>query len=1112
MEHAANQHVLREMSAVPPGRAVLLHGPAGSGKTAAALEVYRQYAPPGELPAARLLAPNETACETLKNRLREVWSGAMLAPGVMTFHALARRILAATGCTVRPIGAARQRLLLRRIVRDLHAEGHLPSLAAVHDAPGLIDSLLKTLAELKRATAEPEELLRRVGFSSGPAGDVLRIYHRYQQVLRETRQCDADGTLWLARDALRDRPAADPSSPGLPGLRTLIVDGFTDFTPTQMEILALLRRCLERLIVTLPLPAKDDGRERLWTWTRRTHHRLRKAFGGELHEIALSRAAEGPGGKIACALFRYEDALAPPAGLAILAAPGIEAEVREVGRRIKHLLAAKNHPMPRVAVLARDLSAYRPILDHVFAQLHLPIRRPARPLSEIPVIRFCFAVSDLGRTDTAGGQPMLSFSRIRGVLRSSYFRPEALGEFDAEIVAAAESLLRWGNVTGGREACAQAVERMLRQIGETAADDDESPPTVPCRFDAAAVRAAGALLEALFDLARRACVPAGLLAIPEAMGLRETIRRQDDLAVVARDLAALEMLRRTAENLSDLLDMDSPDDLDVFRDALKEVSLPGERSENLLDVLDVLDARAGRWDHVFLLGCDEGQFPRRFADSSLLGESDRRAWHDAGVSLDLRGDLTAREMLLFYLAVSRAEQSLTLSYRKTDAAGRPGAPGAFLQSLLDAMGGPDALKEQGVLSSPPLGQFLPPPENIATEEEALAAVVRSELVSDATPVPTVLREWVEAHLPHRLRRARLGAAVLQRRWTPPLGEFDGRLADETLRENFRQRMPETVFSAAQLGTYNQCPWQYFARYVLRLAPLETPQRQLQAVDLGLFCHDVLCDTMRELATKSPDRTVNLSEIPPEKLEAAFGCAFERQVRRVEERRPVYPALWKIQQEQWRNLLRNYLRSQQEDKCFRPRCLHFELSFGRGKAPAGKTDPASRAEPVEIEIPSENGAPAKRIRLCGRIDRVDRVHTDAGKGLFVVDYKTGRLPQRKEIASGQNVQIPLYAAALEKLLGEPAPGGAFHSLRDGKKTFFAAVKQHGQTLRLDGKYEEDRARSLAAVARAVEGIAEGRFDLHPADEKTCERCEYRYICHFSPSRQEYFRSGAKEAQP
>lgn len=1121
MELSGRQNGPLEQLLASDARAVLLHGPAGAGKTTLALEAYRRCAPPGQIPTAWLLAPNDTTARALQRRLLETaGTGVLLHPHMVTFEELAGRILSAAGGQVRRIGALRRRLLLKRIVRERHAAGELSALTPAVDTPGMVTALQRSISELKRATADPEELTRRVGSHPGPAGDVLKVYRAYQQALNDADACDAEGAAWLARDFLRSSFAQSPDTPpatlGLANLQTLIVEGFTDFTPTQLEILALLQPRLGKLIVTLPLPDEKDDRNRLWLWTRRTGARLREALGPDMREIALTprenrrgsvppkTGAEDVAGQSPATLrtparhiFRYDVASARPAGLEIIAAPGMEAEVRDVARRIKRLLLSGD--VGGIAVLARDIEPYRPVIARVLGQMRIPVRSAEKTLSEIPVVRFCLAVVDLARP-AAGLQLPFAFGNILRVLRNSYFAPETLGAFDATTVSCAEMILRRGNVLSGRDACREAVQRLVQQADANNDEDDESP-ALPLT-DPAALRTAGDLLEAMFDLSENSQTPAGLLAMLEKLQLPSIARRQDAAERIARDLRAINALQQNIVHLADILDMDSSEDLDVLREALSDVSLPAPRGESRVDVLSVLDARALRWDHVFLLGCDEGAFPRRFTDSALLGEADRRAWHDAGVRLDLRADLTAREMLLFYLAISRAEKHLTVSYRKSDATGRPGAPGGFLQSLIDTFGGFGALRTDGALTSPPIGRFLPPLIDIATANEALAATVVGEFQQGAT-TPPAISAWTKQNDNPRLARALLGVRTLRKRWkTGTCSVYDGRLSDETLLQELRRTVPaKTIFSAAQLSTYNQCPWRYFAKFLLRLAPLESPRRELEPVRRGRFCHNVLFATLWRLADET-GRSVPITRLEPDKLLNFFENAFDDEARKVESRRPVYPALWDIQREQMRTQLREYLLSQQADEPFSPECLHFELSFGREKIPANWTDRNSIPEPVEVKTP------AGVIHLCGRIDRVDRVHTAAGEGLFVVDYKTGSAPSPKETIEGRNTQIPLYTLAVESLLGEKTLGGSFHSLRENKPSLFASVKVHRGKVKEEEKYVENREQAMEAIGRAVEGIAAGKFDLLPA-KGACDYCEYRRVCHFSPARDELRRAPSGE---
>jgi len=308
------------------------------------------------------------------------------------------------------------------------------------------------------------------------------------------------------------------------------------------------------------------------------------------------------------------------------------------------------------------------------------------------------------------------------------------------------------------------------------------------------------MLNRLFDIASAATGPAGLIGLIDALGLQQPDCPLMPVEYVARDLRALATLRSALENLPDVAP--KPEHL---ADALSQISLPGPRGESLVDVFDVLDARAMRWDHVFLLGCGEGQFPLRFSETSLLSEADRQNWDSRGVHLDRRSDLTAREMLLFYLAASRADLSLTRSHRHSDTGGKASAPGSFLLSLLEPFGGVDALRMAGQLETIPPGRFSPPAGQAASPDEALIAAMTAMFKPDC-PENDGAIAFAGAELPLQLHRVAMGLWAGYRRWLPgPCNEFDGRLTDPALRAMLAGRYPrQTVFSASQLGAFGQC--------------------------------------------------------------------------------------------------------------------------------------------------------------------------------------------------------------------------------------------------------------------------------------------------------------------
>lgn len=1059
---------------------VLLRGPAASGKTATALALYRHHAQADQ--RCLFLVPNAPAARVVRARLlAEAPGGVVVQPRVMTFADLVGRLLAEGDFPGAMLSPFRRHLLLRGIVDDLNARGELAALAPVADTPGLVVCLDRAIAELKRAAVEPEALARAVGRRRGKTAELVAVYRRYQDHLHASKTYDPEGLTWLARDRLAAWPG--PGLPaGLGDVRAAVADGFTDFTPTEMDILVHLSRLLPRVLITLPLA--EDGRNRLWHWTTRTAQTVRRRFQGRLAEIVLSRETPAPPqAALWDRVFDYDlDAprCAPPAGLSVIAASGTEAEVAAVARRIKRLLI-NGAPAGGIAVLARSMDAYRPTIQRVFDAYRIPLRSARSPLREAPIVRFAL--------DAARLAPQFAYRDVLHVLRSSYFRPQALGEFDAATVAAAESIVRYGNVIAGQDAYAGAARRLAARLERRDADGDEDGPRLPHATPQQVGRAAE-MLDALFALARQAAQAqgAGLAMIVERLQLAAAACDHDDPQLVARDLRALAAL---AGALRELPKPAPP--LAAVEQALGAVTCPPAATESVVDAMNVLDARALRYRHVFVLGLTEGQFPRRFVEGALISERDRRDWTARDVALDTRGDLTAREMLLLYLAASRADDTLTLSFLDSDAAGRAAAPSSFLTSLLDPAGGLEAAQAAGIVERIGPGQFLPPRGEVAADNEAATAAVAGLFDRAHDPEGAALA-WAATAAPQRLAAAAAGLFARHRRWRrAPCDTFDGRIGDADLLAHLDERFRDAVFSATQLNAFGTCPWQFFASYVLGLEPIEPPADRLTPLDRGLFCHRVLFAVGTRLA-KELGPGFELARADRARVLALLDEAVERESAAAEVRGAAYPALQRIQQQQMRDELAAYLTDQLSRAApLDARCLHFELAFGLGARPPGQTDAASAPEPLAIDTPTGP------ILLRGKIDRIDRVRHEDHSGLLVIDYKTGRLPGRSDIDAGRSLQLALYAAACRTLLGQECLGGAFHQIGgDGKQSWLAPFVAYGEGFRSQKDFEQRRDTVMQRVGEFIQAIRAGRFDVLPSHD--CPGwCAFRRICHYARHR-------------
>jgi ATP-dependent helicase/nuclease subunit B len=1069
---------LQEQIENAQGPVVVLTGPAGCGKTTTALDVYSSGMGDDGAAQCMLVAPNAPAADHInKLLLARSDTGAIAGARVNTFFRLAAGILAGSEAPGRRISPFQRHLLLAGIVDELLKGGRLKALGAVADTPGLVVALDRAIAELKRAAIEPDALAEAAGSGPPKERDLLSVYQCYQDRLQSGGLFDVEGQIWLARDLLA---AQSDNLPGLAGVSSLIVDGFTDFTPTQLEILDLLSRKDRRILITLP--HDEDHRDRMWFWTHRTLNAIRSRFGDRVSIIHAppGAATRTPLAKLPDTLFDLDAEITdPPPGLEVISAPNVDAEAAAVAREIKRLLLDGARP-GSIAVLARSLEPYRQTIQRVFALHNLPVAETAGKLSDAPVVRFLL--------DTAETAPQYPHTAVLRIISNSYFRPESLGDFDATDAAVAELIIRQGNVLEGRSSYAQAADR-LTWMATRNSPEDEDPQTAgllqlgPIEVTPDRIASAAGLLEALFDAIQSA--GGNPLAISDSLQIARTVMNLNDPTLIARDLRALAAIDQVIGEL------DEPPAGAALRTALSQATCPAGRAESLVDILDVLDARALRYKHVFLIGLGEGHFPAKPTDNSLLGEAQRIRWSTHQVALDSRGDLASREMLLFYLAASRADVSLTLSYVTSDASGRPSGPGSFLTSLLEPVGGIETLQNKGFYRDIPLGSFLPDRNEIACAQDALTSAASGWFDPDRGPDDASMA-WVAKHNPQKLTRLAGGLWASHKRWrTGPGGAFDGRLNDPNLTAELKRRYPEQiVFSASSLNAFGQCPWRYFASYVLGLEPLAVPQRMLQPTSRGQFVHNVLFATMTRLfdAAGGP---VSPSNVTDEEMTETLQGAVTELSGPLENAAP-YPALWRIQRDRMHAQMRSYLLSL---KNARPlgRCGHFELAFGLEGRPGEPADVMSSPDAVVVHTGAGD------IRLRGKIDRVDRGDADS---LLVIDYKTGALPSPKDIADGRNLQLPLYSAAVAAILPGAASGGAFHRIGEGrsKKTLDFSSDSSDRGIAKLGGYDAVNRAAIQSVADFVTAMSEGQFDLLPTH--TCPSyCPFRQICQFSPARAE-----------
>lgn len=1074
---------------------IILCGPAGAGKTARIVSEYVRHAERGGDDSAALIAPTarvagELCAQIVALRPR----GGLFDPRIYTFPLLAETLLDVNCRPVRRISDVQQRVLRADVCRRLAREGRLGYLEGAAAFPGFARAVGGLIDELKRAAVDPGQFVRaaRERLPDHPANDdVAAIYAAYQRTLTQRGLYDAAGAFWEARDLLREgkrRP--------LDTVTLLLVDGFDEFTPTQLEMLEALCAGVPRAVITLCLEAGEE-RADVFAAPRRTRAELLARLPGAREKWLPAPPAATSLGRVRERIFAGADA---PAGeplhddgtVRLLGAPGARAEVRLIARHVKDLLLGGTPPAD-IALVVRSLDAYEQPIREVFEQYGIPCRLSrGAPLAQGPAVQAVLDILDV----LAGDWQRDDVVRL---LNSNYVEPGGLvseGE-DALSADEVESLALRAGIIGGQPSWARRLNLLSTQLqreherarAEAPEDDEEEAPRrrplAEIERDSGLVERCAMLLAELIALlnpiagARTWCEAARALGrAVEALGIVEqavSAEAEDpgaarDAAGLGRLFAALEELGAADETLGAVERLAPGEPAQRIRELCRELRLDPDRpSEAVVEVLDAHEARRTRHEHVFLPGMVEGAFPLARRQDAFYHDDARRRLNAGRPLLEERLPRQAEEAFLFYEALAGAGRCVWLSYPTSDAEGKPVLRSHYVDEVVAHFATPP---EEELVR---LSEVAPQAQAACCPRELAEAAMRAAEGDDA-PLDAALRL-----LPDLLPRVVHAAQVEgERDSRNPPGPYDGALSSRAAQAALAGRFgPRHIFSAAQFGDYGRCPMAFFFKRILGLEALEEPSEEPEVRDLGSLMHRALNVFFGERAGGEALMPQMLPEARARMTQVVHDVCAGMRVR------AAHRALWAINEaemlEDLLALLEQEAHWNAEGK-YGPRAVwRTEYAYGKGGDFAVTHD----GETLLVE---------------GYIDRVDVILGAQPLQFVLLDYKRGGGETPAAIVRGVDFQLPLYYLAARERLFEG---------REAECAWWAYYRVRRPPKLVGAVYLEPTRKgqpALADVVRAAQdfmvqharSIRAGRFPPMPP-QQCSPFCDFGGVCRYSPYR-------------
>lgn len=438
---------------------------------------------------------------------------------------------------------------------------------------------------------------------------------------------------------------------------------------------------------------------------------------------------------------------------------------------------------------------------------------------------------------------------------------------------------------------------------------------------------------------------------------------------------------------------------------ITKLKVPMQLGKGGIEVHTPLSLQGASYPYVFLIGFQEGILPAAIENDPVLDFYECRRLSQLDIRLETAIDIAQRHELCFYELLRIPTMSLTFSYAEQHQK----------QALLPS---PYATR-LGLETTPP------PLLNLASVEEARRYYLqRLEKLSDDDLVTDIIKNWqVE-------QRRESGASP---------DEYDGVIG---VGVDYQNR----IFSASELVALGQCPFKWFATYLLRLKEPSEAEAEITGSLRGRLYHRCLELLLTDIKNQTDLRRLDRQDINQALSQAEAALKAEDNV--------YFDKFmgWEARRLEGLNMLELNLQSE---------------NFLQ-----------SNAEIISCE--SSFKAEWYGLKVTARVDRIDRIPT----GLLVLDYKTASsLPLGIKDDSGKakiNIQMPLYQQAIAQ---------NFRAEKQVDVELYSLTKQRYLS------YKPGKPEILESFAEEVkQRLQQGNYPVAPDHkQQVCKYCKFDSVC-------------------
>ena len=811
-------------------------GNSGAGKSGTAYENIIREASANPDRLYYVIVPEQFTMQTQKTLVEMHPDGGILNIDILSFERLAYRVFEEVGGDTRRImEETGKNMVLQKLVQMNQKD--LVYLRNQMKKPGYLDEVKSLISEFMQYEIKEEELDEMIRESEDKTllqmklQDVKVLYQAFREYL--------SGHFMTAEEVLEVLAKEIQFSEKLKG-SVLLLDGYTGFTPVQLEVLRELLAVCERVSVTVTMDVREQflamGKPHELFYMSHKMIRSLAELTKDIEEPVWvvpgrkSRFADAPAlDFLEHHLFRYHRAVyeREQQEIQIFSARDPEKEMEETARRILRLVREKDHRYGQIAVITGNLEEYGSVAAQVFEDAGIPYFIDEKhSILMNPFVEYLRAALEM----VVQGFSYESVFRYLRCGMSDISRSEADKLENYVIALGIRGIRRWrekwvriyrGMDPDQIQEINEIRERFVGETGILADGFSGKKKTVEeyCRY--------------LYEFIVQSQIQQKLKV--QELYFHEIGNKAMEKEYVQIFGIMMELLDKMAEILGD--EVVSPEEfqqiLETGMTQAKVALIPPSMDQVLIG--DMERTRLKDVCALFFVGVNEGNIPKNTQSGGILTEMDRAFFKDQGMELAPGPkELMNMQRFYLYLNLTKPKELLSLSYSQSNGRGEACSPAFLIHTIKRLF---PKLKETRADQPESQMELLETP---GTSLEYLLEGLSEENTDELDPVFEELYSWYLRSPKYRELAEKLTDAAFLRK---PEDKVSASVAKALYGE-------VSPHGATRLERFSACAFAHFLKY--GLAVTERVEYEFKAMDMGNVIHQALENFAVELRRKRLD--------------------------------------------------------------------------------------------------------------------------------------------------------------------------------------------------------------------------------------------------------------------